>query len=36
VFLWTDHEDPPELGGAQRYLLASSGGKYIVTNQPVN
>jgi 4-amino-4-deoxy-L-arabinose transferase-like glycosyltransferase len=36
VFLWTDHKDPPELRGTQRYLLASSGGKAIVTNQPVN
>ncbi len=35
VFLWTDHKDPPELRGAQRYLLASSGGKSILTNQPV-
>jgi len=36
VFLWTDHKDPPELRGAQRYLLASSGGKAIFTNQPVD
>ncbi|PYX10784.1 MAG: phospholipid carrier-dependent glycosyltransferase [Acidobacteria bacterium] len=34
VFLWTDRKDPPELRGAPRYLLASSGGKSIVTNQP--
>ncbi len=32
VFLWSDQEDPKELHGLQRYLLARSGGKYIFTN----
>ena len=32
VFLWSDQEDPKELYGLQRYLLARSGGKYIFTN----
>jgi len=36
VFLWTDNQNPPALHDAQRYLLASSGGKYIITNQLVN
>jgi len=36
VFLWTDHKDPPETRGRQRYLLASSGGKSVVTDQPAN
>jgi len=32
VFLWSDHEDPKELYGLRRFLLASSGGKHIFTN----
>src|SRR5579864_3763353 len=32
VFLWTDQEDPKELAGMQRFLLARSGGKAIFTN----
>jgi hypothetical protein len=33
VFMWTDLEDPKELRGMQRFLLARSGGKAIYTNQ---
>jgi 4-amino-4-deoxy-L-arabinose transferase-like glycosyltransferase len=32
VFLWTDHEDPPELQGRPAYTLAHAGGKFIYTN----
>jgi 4-amino-4-deoxy-L-arabinose transferase-like glycosyltransferase len=35
VFLWSDHEDPAELRGKQKYVLAYSGGKYIFTNWQV-
>jgi hypothetical protein len=35
VFLWTDQQDPAELHGAPRFLLARSGGKSILTNRPV-
>jgi hypothetical protein len=35
VFLWTDQDDPRELRGAPRYVLARSGGKAILTNHPV-
>ena len=33
VFLWTEQQDPAELHGARRYLLARSGGKFIFTNR---
>ena len=33
VFLWTDQEDPRELGGKQHFLFARSGGKAIFTNR---
>lgn len=33
VFLWTDQEDPKELGGMPHFLLARSGGKAIFTNR---
>jgi 4-amino-4-deoxy-L-arabinose transferase-like glycosyltransferase len=33
VFLWTDQDDPAELDGRPRYLLARSGGKSIFTNR---
>ncbi|GAC1432700.1 MAG: hypothetical protein NVS1B11_18670 [Terriglobales bacterium] len=33
VFLWTDKDDPQELHGAARYMLARSGGKSILTNR---
>lgn len=36
VFLWTDQDDPKELHGAARYLLARSGGKSILTNRPMD
>lgn len=32
VFLWSDQDDPKELRGMSRFLLAASGGKYIFTN----
>jgi 4-amino-4-deoxy-L-arabinose transferase-like glycosyltransferase len=35
VFLWTDQDDPLELHGAQRFILARSGGKSILMNHPV-
>jgi len=35
VFLWTDQEDPKELHGAARYTLARSGGKSVLSNQPI-
>jgi hypothetical protein len=34
VFLWTDQDDPKELHGTPRYLVAHSGGKSILTNRP--
>ena len=33
VFLWTDQDNPKELAGAPRYLLARNGGKAIFTNR---
>jgi 4-amino-4-deoxy-L-arabinose transferase-like glycosyltransferase len=33
VFLWTEQDDPRELQGMPRYLLARSGGKSILTNR---
>lgn len=36
VFLWTDQDDPKELHGAQRYLVARNGGKSILTNQELS
>jgi 4-amino-4-deoxy-L-arabinose transferase-like glycosyltransferase len=33
VYLWTEHEDPKELQGAPRYVVARSGGKTILTNR---
>jgi len=33
VFLWTDQDDPKELQGLPRFLLAHSGGKSIFTNR---
>jgi 4-amino-4-deoxy-L-arabinose transferase-like glycosyltransferase len=35
VFLWTDQDDPVELQGKTRFLLAHSGGKSILTNHAV-
>jgi 4-amino-4-deoxy-L-arabinose transferase-like glycosyltransferase len=34
VFLWSDQDDPKELHGAPKFLLARSGGKSIFTNRP--
>jgi 4-amino-4-deoxy-L-arabinose transferase-like glycosyltransferase len=34
VFLWTDQENPKELGGMPSVLLARSGGKSIFMNGP--
>jgi 4-amino-4-deoxy-L-arabinose transferase-like glycosyltransferase len=36
VFLWTDQENPRELGAAPRYLVAQSGGKSVLTNKPLS
>ncbi len=33
VFLWSDQDDPKELRGFSRYLLARNGGKSIFTNR---
>jgi hypothetical protein len=33
VFLWSDQENPKQLHGAPRYLIARSGGKFIFANQ---
>jgi 4-amino-4-deoxy-L-arabinose transferase-like glycosyltransferase len=33
VFLWTDQENPKELQGLPRLVLARSGGKLILTNR---
>jgi len=35
VFLWTDHAQPRELASEKSYLVAHSGGKSILTNQPL-
>ena len=35
VFLWSDQENPRELQGLAHYTLATRGGKFIFTNQPV-
>jgi 4-amino-4-deoxy-L-arabinose transferase-like glycosyltransferase len=34
VFFWTDQEDPRELHGAKRYIVAQSGGKSLLSNRP--
>jgi 4-amino-4-deoxy-L-arabinose transferase-like glycosyltransferase len=36
VFLWSAQDDPKELRGAPRYLLARSGGKFILTNRKLS
>jgi 4-amino-4-deoxy-L-arabinose transferase-like glycosyltransferase len=36
VFMWTDQQDPKELHGAPRYLLARSGGKAVLTNHTLD
>jgi 4-amino-4-deoxy-L-arabinose transferase-like glycosyltransferase len=36
IFLWTDQDDPKELHGAARFLLARRGGKSILTNRTLN
>jgi hypothetical protein len=36
VFLWSSEDDPQELRGESRYLLARSGGKSILTNRKVS
>ncbi len=33
VFMWSDQENPQELHSAARYLLASSGGKFLFSNR---
>jgi len=36
VFFWAEDEDPKELDGMPRYVVAKEGGKIIFTNQPVD
>ena len=36
VFLWTDQDEPKELHGRPRFLLARSGGKSILTNRQMS
>jgi len=36
IFFWTDQEDPKELKGTPRYMLAQGGGKSILMNHPLN
>lgn len=36
VFLWSAQDDPKELRGAPRYLLARRGGKSILTNRKLD
>ena len=36
VFLWSSEDDPKELRGESRYLLARSGGKSILTNRKLS
>jgi 4-amino-4-deoxy-L-arabinose transferase-like glycosyltransferase len=36
VFLWTEQAEPKALGGARRFLVAQSGGKSILMNQPLD
>jgi 4-amino-4-deoxy-L-arabinose transferase-like glycosyltransferase len=33
IFVWTDQEEPKELQGLRAFLLARSGGKFILTNR---
>jgi hypothetical protein len=35
IFFWAEHEDPKELAGLARYVIARSGGKIIFTNRPL-
>lgn len=35
VFLWTDQAEPKELKSERSYVVAHSGGKSILTNQPL-
>lgn len=35
VFLWSDHENPAGLQGTPTYVLAYSGGHYILTNRRI-
>jgi 4-amino-4-deoxy-L-arabinose transferase-like glycosyltransferase len=36
VFLWTDQAQPKELESEKSYVVAHSGGKSILTNQPLD
>jgi len=36
VFLWTDQDEPKELRGRPRFVLARSGGKSILTNRQIS
>ena len=35
VFFWAEDDDPKELDGMPRYVVAQGGGKIIFTNEPV-
>jgi hypothetical protein len=35
VFFWTDQAQQKEVSGGKQYVVASSGGKLIVTNHPL-
>ena len=36
IFLWTDQDDPKELRGRPRFVLARSGGKSILSNREIS
>jgi hypothetical protein len=36
VFFWAEDENPKELFGMPRYVVASGGGKIIFTNRPLS
>jgi len=36
VFFWVEDEDPKELDGMPRYVVAQEGGKIIFTNEPLD
>lgn len=35
VFFWAEHEDPRDLRGLPRYVLARGGGKIVFVNRPM-
>jgi hypothetical protein len=36
VFLWADNDNPKELQGMDKYVLARNGGKFIFTNRDLS